>query len=328
MGSFRQTLRDLPVIGYFLRVVYSVWKLPEMWDVMTGAVPVAPLRRAMRAREERMGEMKESQNTAATPSVMDLTARVIDLTALVREQTINWSQHQERLYGSVPVYLGHDRLLIRTETGQLLICNTQDFELTPQLIDRRVWKPSLSAFYNRSITAGMKYLEIGANIGYFTVLASGLVGPTGRSCAFEAEPTAFGLLEINCRLNHLGEVCEVSPLGVSDVDEHYRNRDIVFDFVRIDAGGADSLLFGGEREFLHRCTRETTIFAVAFDPLNQSGTRLLDHLLQNGFFVWQLSERGELRQLTHSGELDFRCNAELIVSRSIDAAKGSASLSM
>jgi hypothetical protein len=335
MGSFRQTLRDLPFIGYFLRVVYSVWKLPEMWDVLTGAVPVArPARDMFGAGEEMMNErVAAAANSGSAPSVMDLTARVIDLTALVREQTIAWSQHQERLYSSVPVYFGGDRLLIRTESGQLLMCNTQDIQLTPQLIDRRVWHPSLTAFYNQNLRTGMKYLEIGANVGYFTVLASALVGNTGRVHAFEPEPAAFSLLEINCSLNHFRHLCELSPLAMSDadargttLDEHYRNRDIVFDFVRIDADGAEPSIFAGAQDFLRRCTDDTTIFAVEFKPqailgLGHDPMRFLDHL-QAGFFVWQLSEKSERRRLTRPEELDRLCNAQLILSRSIEAVHG------
>jgi len=337
MGSFRQTLRDLPFIGYFLRVVYSVWKLPEMWDVLTGAVPVARAARdVVNTGEERInwvgGGAAVAANSGPTPSVMDLTARVIDLTALVREQAIAWAQHQERLYSSVPVYVGGERLLIRTEAGQLLMCNAQDLRLTPHLIDRRVWHPSLTAFYHRNIHAGMKYLEIGANIGYFTVLASTLVGTTGQVHAFEPEPTTFSLLKINCGLNHCGDLCELSPLAVSDadgqttLDKHYRDRDIVFDFVRIDAQGAEPMVFAGAEDFLDRCTHATTIFATEFKPqaiqsLGHDPKKLLDHLLQTGFFVWQLSEKGELRHLTRHEDLNGQCNAELIFSRDIEAVQ-------
>jgi hypothetical protein len=315
MGSFRQTLRDLPFIGYFLRVVYSVWKLPEMWDVLTGAVPVArPARDTFSAGAEKMNGTVAATNSGSTPSVMELTARVIDLTALVT------------------VYVGGERLLVRTEAGHLLMCNTQDVQLTPQLIDRRVWHPALTAFYDQNIKAGMKYLELGANIGYFTVLASTLVGTGGRVHAFEPDPTAFSLLNVNCGLNHCGNLCELSPLAVSDaagtgttLDQHYRNRDIVFDFVRIDGGGAEPLIFAGAQDFLRRCTGDSTIFAVQFKSqaiqgLGHDPMEFLDHL-QTGFFVWQLSEKGELRRLTPREELDRLCNAQLILSRNIEAVQ-------
>jgi hypothetical protein len=47
----------------------------------------------------------------------------------------------------------------------------------------------------------------------------------------------------------------------------------------------------------------------------------VEGLLGSGFFVWQLSENGALRHITHHGELDTWCNAELILSRNIDAVK-------
>jgi hypothetical protein len=329
MGSFQQKLRDLPFIGYFLRVVYAVWKLPEMWDVLTGAVPVARAARDTFNADEG-GAATARASAGPTPSVMDLTARVIDLTALVREQAVAWSQHQERLYSSVPVYVGGERLLIRTEAGQLLMCNAQDIHLTPQLIDRRVWDPALTAFYNRNIKPGMKYLEIRADIGYFTVLASALVGNTGRVHAFEPEPKAFSLLKVNCELNHCGNLCELSPLSVSDaagpgttLDRHYRNRDIVFDFIKIDAQGVEPSIFAGAREFLRRCTTDSTIFAV--QRLGQDAMQFVEVLLQTGFFVWQLSEKGELRRLAGSGDLETGCNAELILSRTIEAVQRTSS---
>lgn len=362
MDSFRLWLRDLPVIGYFLRVVYAVWKLPQMWDFLTGAGPNGRPHQPINAGTE-------SANSGPTPAVIDLTARVIDLTALVKEQAFEWSQQRERLHRFAPVYVGRERLLVRTETGQLLMCNAQDIQLTPELVDRRVWEPSLTAFYTQNIKAGMKYLEIGANIGYFTVLASALVGHTGRVHAFEPDPTAFSLLKINCRLNHCSYLCELFPLAVSDVDgpvtlnrfdlnfgssslselpekllaefleepspqavesttldKHYGRHDIVFDFVKVDAEGAEPLIFSGAQDFLCSCTRDSTIFAVEFNPqamqgLGRNGAQFLDHLLQSGFLVWQLSEKGDLRHLTNPGELDTWCNTELILSRNVNAVK-------
>jgi len=371
MDSFRLWLRGLPVIGYFLRVVYAVWKLPQMWDVLTGAGPNGrPQQGSVSAPTKGATEWA---NAGPTPGVIDLTARVIDLTALVKEQAYEWSQQQGRLHRFTPVYVGRERLLVRTEKGQLLMCNAQDIQLTPQLVDRHVWEPALTAFYTQNIKAGMRYLEIGANIGYFTVLASVLVGHTGRVHAFEPDPTAFSLLKINCRLNHCSYLCELFPLAVSDVDgpvtlhrfdlnfgssslselpekllaefleeptpqavesttldKHYGKHEIVFDFIKVDAEGAEPLIFSGAQDFLCSCTRDSTIFAVEFNPqamqgLGRNGAQFLDHLLQSGFFVWQLSEKGDLCRLTDSGQLDTWCNAELILSRNVDAVKGQGS---
>jgi hypothetical protein len=121
---------------------------------------------------------------------------------------------------------------------------------------------------------------------------------------------------------------EPSPLAVecTTLDKHYEKHDIVFDFVKVDAEGAEPLIFSGAQDFLRRCTLDSTIFAVEFNPqamrgLGRDGAQFLDHLLHSGFIVWQLSEKGALRQLTNPGELDSWCNAELILSRNVDAVK-------
>ena len=59
---------------------------------------------------------------------------------------------------------------------------------------------------------------------------------------------------------------------------------IVFDFVKVDAEGAEPLIFAGAQDFLCSCTRDSTIFAVEFNPqaiqgLGHDRTQFLDHLL-------------------------------------------------
>ncbi len=53
------------------------------------------------------------------------------------------------------------------------------------------------AEFKKIIKSGMTAVDIGAHIGYFTRLFSGLVGPTGRVLAFEADPDNFQLLNQN-----------------------------------------------------------------------------------------------------------------------------------
>lgn len=56
------------------------------------------------------------------------------------------------------------------------------------------------------VKPGMTFVDIGANIGYFTVLGGLLTGSTGHVIAFEPEPSNFALLADNVRRNGLHHV--------------------------------------------------------------------------------------------------------------------------
>jgi len=53
---------------------------------------------------------------------------------------------------------------------------------------------------------GRLMIDIGANVGYDTLLASHLVGPTGHVHAIEASPHVFHLLTENLALNQTANV--------------------------------------------------------------------------------------------------------------------------
>jgi FkbM family methyltransferase len=69
-----------------------------------------------------------------------------------------------------------------------------------------VWEPAITAFIRGSLAPGDKFVDVGANIGYYTCLAATLVGPSGAVYAIEASPRIFALLQENVELNGLTNV--------------------------------------------------------------------------------------------------------------------------
>ncbi len=63
---------------------------------------------------------------------------------------------------------------------------------------------------------GMTFVDVGANLGYYTLIAARLVGPSGRVHAFEPNARMRAALEHNIALNSLPNV-EVHDQAVSDV---------------------------------------------------------------------------------------------------------------
>jgi FkbM family methyltransferase len=69
------------------------------------------------------------------------------------------------------------------------------------------WEPLIARYVRRALRPGDVFVDVGANIGYYTLLASQLVGADGRVFAVEASPSIFRRLEYNIAMNGCGNVC-------------------------------------------------------------------------------------------------------------------------
>lgn len=76
-------------------------------------------------------------------------------------------------------------------------------------------EPTSTRLVKEKVKEGDIVLDLGANIGYYTLLFSRLVGDKGKVIAFEPAPESFELLVRNVRLNNCQNV-EVHKAAVSD----------------------------------------------------------------------------------------------------------------
>ncbi len=63
------------------------------------------------------------------------------------------------------------------------------------------WQRQLTQFLAQTLRPGQVFVDVGANLGYFTLIAANAVGRAGRVHSFEPEPRNFALLRKNAALN-------------------------------------------------------------------------------------------------------------------------------
>nr|WSX21963.1 FkbM family methyltransferase [Streptomyces tubercidicus] len=90
--------------------------------------------------------------------------------------------------------------VVRTRFGAAMAVDTQD------LIQRYVymfgvWEPHMTRWLQRRLRPGDTYIDVGANIGYFSLLAAHLVGDRGRVVAIEASPAIHAKLLRHAEMN-------------------------------------------------------------------------------------------------------------------------------
>jgi FkbM family methyltransferase len=68
----------------------------------------------------------------------------------------------------------------------------------------------------QTLKPGDVFFDLGANIGYFTVLAAKCVGPNGRVIAFEPTPATRSYLDRNVQGNGVGGIVAVEAFAISE----------------------------------------------------------------------------------------------------------------
>lgn len=73
-------------------------------------------------------------------------------------------------------------------------------------VQGNAYEPDVTALFRRLLRPGMAVLDLGANIGYFSMLSASLVGPSGYVLAVEPNPANARLLEASRRGNRFDHV--------------------------------------------------------------------------------------------------------------------------
>ena len=92
-------------------------------------------------------------------------------------------------------------ILVETFFGAKISCELwDDFDRSIALFG--VWEPTLSLLMFRSLKPGDVFVDVGANIGYFTSLASRLVTDFGHVHAFEPVPATLKKFKNHSEINY------------------------------------------------------------------------------------------------------------------------------
>jgi len=104
------------------------------------------------------------------------------------------------------------RLSWRRYQGVVAAKDGSRFEVDlPDLIQSRIfyfgeWEPYITRFIRDRLQPGDVFVDVGANVGYYTLLAAKIVGPSGHVHAVEASPSIFERLRRNVLINGLKNV--------------------------------------------------------------------------------------------------------------------------
>jgi FkbM family methyltransferase len=245
------------------------------------------------------------------------------------EDLVSWFVSSPEFRARLPRLLGEaDSPVERVELseGFPLYFRREDPALGASVRASREYEPHVVASMKSLLPVGGTLVDVGASVGFHTVLGGRIVGPTGRVVAFEPSYRNLSLLLLNLHANALENV-ELHQLAASDrpgllwyggtgsngrvtsfdgdasrlaYNDLVRSdtldrvlaREPRVDVLKVDVEGAEGLVLRGARDLLARCRPHVLL---EFSPPSleassgESGGQLLEYLSALGYALTVLS---------------------------------------
>ena len=113
-------------------------------------------------------------------------------------------------------YLGQDNALCRVLGRYHMFIDTADVGLSSHLLTHGYWEMWHTEAMVDLIKPGMTAVDVGANLGYFTLLMGELVGSEGRVHAFEPNPAIAERLRNSVDINGFGTRSVIHEMALSN----------------------------------------------------------------------------------------------------------------
>ena len=98
----------------------------------------------------------------------------------------------------------------------MYIHGERDRHVSRRLREEGVWEPYETSLVLQLLQPGHVFVDVGANIGYFSLLAATRVGDSGTVYAFEPDPSNYALLMASAKHNGLAHIICAEQAGLAE----------------------------------------------------------------------------------------------------------------
>lgn len=224
--------------------------------------------------------------------------------------------------------------LTQLATGQPFFVDVESRDITPWILLLGRWEIFVDDVLTALAEPGQTFIDVGSNVGYYSVRLGDIIGRTGMVHAFEPNPELFEFLQENLHINgyhhfrahhaavgdHVGETTlsydrrkpgggtvmlpDQSPnptlprerVTLTTLDASL--PDTVADLIKIDIEGFEPLAFRGMAELLKRSPDASIVTEVSYREWARFGhpATLLREIAQ-GKRLFRIQQDGRLVEL-------------------------------
>jgi len=235
------------------------------------------------------------------------------------------------LYKFIWKHFGPKGVRLTDVNGLKMYVVCRDWAVAPTMLFNHVWEPVETKICKQHIKEGMTVVDAGAYIGYYSILASKLVGSRGKVYAFEPSPECLELLYKNIEINNCKNIqvftkavtdkvgytmFYVNPQNLSGsstarsfqgpqievptttLDEAIGNQRV--DFIKMDIEGTEPKAIRGMNKVIRNNSQLKMIIEVSISRLTDTDSQLEEYikLLQSHFILHIIGQSGLTREIS------------------------------
>jgi FkbM family methyltransferase len=110
----------------------------------------------------------------------------------------------------------HGAVLFQTVYGFAILIPGWDPDILIAALNGRILHPRLTEIFLAVIEPGDTFVDAGANVGFYSLLAATALKGDGHVVSFEPDRRNYPILRSNAKINHLDTLIQVEPKALSD----------------------------------------------------------------------------------------------------------------
>lgn len=206
-----------------------------------------------------------------------------------------------------------------------IFADPNDWSVSPHIIADGIWEARVTEVVIDSLRKGMTAIDVGANLGYYSMVMADRCGATGKVLAIEPNPAMVRRIEATCILNGVTDRVTVHPFPVAErngrdvtlviPDNHPGGAQLTgasvanstslesctkrldgvpgaleASFVKIDAEGFEEAIWQGMGEMVAGPKLRTIV--VEFAPsVYADSSRFVDEITTAGFAIHDIDDK-------------------------------------
>ncbi len=168
-----------------------------------------------------------------------------------------------RLKNGLTVRTGEFEALTALFTGQKMYVDTRDISVAPHLMLDGIWEPEITKVYRSLIKRDSIVIDVGANFGYFGIVAGTTVEHEGGVYFIEANNTFMPYIRKSVAVNGMEDIATISNIGIGDKDSSLELQ-LMGDYWG-SSSFSDSQVTGSRERFDISDTRSKTVKVTTLD---------------------------------------------------------------